>query len=206
MAIKKALHQWLCVLAVVLLLADVTINTVAAKGKKDDEDSCPSVFVADTFSEVSYDNNDGSGAVWKTNWVENDPYGGGPDSGSISIFYDALYLSDESGSHPYIYRDVDLTGAVTALAKINYKMLGELNWIGGERRLVCAITQRLALGGSSEWRSFETWDDVRERVGVRKNTEETKEHRQTRTWVKEGRVERRLLKETKRDTGFNKLR
>ena len=73
--------------------------------------SCQDGYVADHFSHVSYDNNDGD-MDWLGPWDEHDPHGGGASGGAVRIAYDRLKMDDypNSGASPSAARAVDLSG------------------------------------------------------------------------------------------------
>jgi hypothetical protein len=69
--------------------------------------------VRDTFSSVSYSNNNGS-ASWSGPWVETDVQGDGASGGNIRVSSSCLYLhSDQVGDG--IYREANLAGASSAM-------------------------------------------------------------------------------------------
>ncbi|MCA9060270.1 MAG: hypothetical protein KDA85_17295, partial [Planctomycetaceae bacterium] len=75
--------------------------------------------VLDQFGTASYSNNDGS-VNWTTSWVETDPSGGGASSGASMITGGELrFEAAGAGSHS-MYREVDLSVAVTATLSFSY--------------------------------------------------------------------------------------
>jgi VCBS repeat-containing protein len=72
----------------------------------------------DTFSAVSYSNNDGT-ANWSGNWVENDPGGLGASGGSFSVNGGRLDLQ-ANGNGRYIRRPADLAGASSTTLSFDY--------------------------------------------------------------------------------------
>lgn len=81
---------------------------------------CVRVHVRDGFTEDSYNNNQGDGAVWLDSWKEYDPHG------AIRIYNNDLYLADWGADHPYIYREVDLSHASRVILRFMYHILGDI--------------------------------------------------------------------------------
>jgi hypothetical protein len=79
-------------------------------------------YAADTFSEVSYDNNDGQGAHWRSSWQENDAEAGAAAGGLVRIECGSLVLSQEGSK---IHRDVDLRHARRAILRFDAHFRGE---------------------------------------------------------------------------------
>lgn len=71
--------------------------------------------VLDTFSTVSYSNNDGS-VSWSSNWIDSD---GDPSAGAVLVSGGRLQLQTLLGGGD-IHRSVDLTGADTATLSFSY--------------------------------------------------------------------------------------
>ena len=96
-----------------------------------DDTECEEGFVKDSFSHVSYNNNDGD-MDWKGPWHEVDvwhPEGGnGPSHEPIYIDGGRLKLTDrgETGGIPYIERCVDLSGVDEAELKFKWHRVEEL--------------------------------------------------------------------------------
>ncbi|MEO1575409.1 MAG: SdrD B-like domain-containing protein, partial [Pseudomonadota bacterium] len=91
-------------------------------------DECTPGTVADHFSHVSYNNNDGT-MDWSGAWHENDPRGGGAHSGSVRIENGMLVLDDypNSGTTPGAKREVNLTGYNAAMLMFDWTISHEAN-------------------------------------------------------------------------------
>ncbi|MFK7886530.1 MAG: SdrD B-like domain-containing protein [Gammaproteobacteria bacterium] len=91
-------------------------------------EACTPGDVADHFSHVSYGNNDGS-MNWSGDWDEHDPSGGGAHGGVVRIENDMLVMSDypNSGTHPEIRREVNLTGHNAAMLSFDWSISLEAN-------------------------------------------------------------------------------
>ena len=91
-------------------------------------DECTPGTVADHFSHVSYNNNDGT-MDWSGPWHENDPQGGGAHNGSVRVENGMLVLADypNSGSTPWATREVDLTGHNSAMLMFDWSISLEAN-------------------------------------------------------------------------------
>ena len=83
----------------------VTVNDVADSGQ-----------FLDRFDAASYSNSDGS-ETWTASWVEIDD--GNPTSGGIKVSQGELKINGNSGGDN-IYREVDLSNAVTATLDLTY--------------------------------------------------------------------------------------
>ena len=79
------------------------------------------ISVRDEFNAKSYGNDDGVDS-WSGNWVEDDPQGGGPDSGQVRINSNALRLDDypNTGGQPSASRTVDLSGTTSAIFSFGF--------------------------------------------------------------------------------------
>lgn len=75
--------------------------------------------VADTFSSVSYNNNNGS-VSWNGSWVESDGGGGGAGGGAVLISSSRLNITDIVSGVPEIRRSVNLSAAVSATLIYDY--------------------------------------------------------------------------------------
>ena len=79
--------------------------------------------VLDTFTTVSYGNNDGS-AFWAGGWIETDSSGGGATNGRIRVEAGELEMKTKTTSES-IYREVDLSTAVWA--ELSYEVDSSLS-------------------------------------------------------------------------------
>lgn len=82
--------------------------------------------VRDNFGTAAYTNNNGNSS-WAGAWVENDGGGGGATGGAIQITGGELRLTDSVAGTPDIYRQVDLTGSMTASLTFDYRTSGNLD-------------------------------------------------------------------------------
>ena len=88
--------------------------------------------VRDEFNAVSFSNNDGT-QVWVSDWVEDDPAGGGagPTAGQVQIVDGALRLDDcwDTGGEPSAARKVDLSGGcTTATFSFDFRTSWGVDW------------------------------------------------------------------------------
>ncbi|EMI15641.1 Laminin G, subdomain protein 2 domain protein [Rhodopirellula maiorica SM1] len=74
--------------------------------------------VLDSFSSVSYGNNNGSQS-WSANWVESDSSGGAASSGRFRVSGGELSIQ-AANANDYIYREVDLSDAANATLSFSY--------------------------------------------------------------------------------------
>ena len=95
----------------------------------------------DTFSAVSYSNNNGS-LSWSTDWIENDSGGGGASGGKYFISGGLLNVGESSASK-YIYREANLSSASTATLSFDLVT----NNLGGGG----AIHAQVSSNGGSTW-------------------------------------------------------
>ncbi|WP_445372870.1 putative Ig domain-containing protein [Methylomonas sp. HW2-6] len=95
---------------------------------------------SDQFSTVSYSNNNGT-TQWRSNWVETDSNGGGASGGRILVRSagDLEIRARTVGDN--IYREVDLSGASSALLRFDY-----VNSLGSGDTIVVQVSSN---GGSS---------------------------------------------------------
>ncbi len=77
---------------------------------------------SDTFSSVSYSNNDGT-KNWSTNWIESND-DGSSSSGNIRITGNELRFEDISKSSEQITREADLNGATSATLSFDWQTSG----------------------------------------------------------------------------------
>ena len=109
--------------------------------------------VSDSFSTVSYSNNDGT-ALWSGSWVDAD---GNPSSGNITIGGGQLVLATFVGTEG-VYREVDLSGASSATLSFNFdNQLGLL--------LGTAYLQISSNGGAS-YTTVATFDSLNTGTGT----------------------------------------
>ncbi len=96
---------------------------------------------ADSFSTVSYSNNDGT-TPWTSNWIESDSNGGGASSGYSSVNAGSLQLQLAAGdAGDNIYREIDLSGATVATLSFDYQ-----NVLSGEDEIRVQVSNN---GGGS---------------------------------------------------------
>ncbi|WP_236621955.1 VCBS domain-containing protein [Novipirellula maiorica] len=115
-------------------------QTSGSNGGVADTSSTSETFL-DTFSSVSYSNNDGS-LSWSTDWIENDAGGGGASGGKYFVSGGLLNVG-ESNSSKYIYREANLSSASTATFSFDLVT----NNLGGGG----AILAQVSSNGGSTW-------------------------------------------------------
>ncbi|EMI15277.1 Cadherin domain protein [Rhodopirellula maiorica SM1] len=115
-------------------------QTSGSNGGVADTSSTSETFL-DTFSSVSYSNNDGS-LSWSTDWIENDAGGGGASGGKYFVSGGLLNVG-ESNSDKYIYREANLSSANTATFSFDLVT----NNLGGGG----AILAQISSNGGSTW-------------------------------------------------------
>ncbi len=74
--------------------------------------------VRDTFSAVSYSNNDGTQA-WTSDWIESDSTAGGAAAGYIQVTGNTLRI-EPLGAGDSLYREADLSSATSAILSYAY--------------------------------------------------------------------------------------
>ena len=88
-----------------------------------EETECTPKRVRDDFDGVSFSNNDGPDN-WSGAWIEVDPEAGGagPSAGQVRIAGGYVRLDDypNTGGHPSVAREVDLSGATTATLRFDF--------------------------------------------------------------------------------------
>ncbi len=99
---------------------DVSVTVTTASGG-----SCSDTF-ADSFASASYSRNDGT-ANWAGNWQEVDDNNNAA-SGHVFITGGEVRLNDfpDSGGQPGLYRELDLSGYVSATLTYDYSTSGTL--------------------------------------------------------------------------------
>mgnify|MGYP003669514198 CR=1 FL=1 len=95
----------------------------------------------DTFSAISYSNNNGS-LSWSTDWIENDSGGGGASGGKYFVSGGLLNVG-ESSATKYVYREANLSAATTATLSFDLTT----NNLGGGG----AIHAQVSSNGGSTW-------------------------------------------------------
>ena len=83
---------------------------------------------ADLFDITAYNNNDGSDS-WAGTWIEDqDPGGGSPTTGNITITGGTLRFDDRpnTGDEPNLSREVDLSGFTSATLTFDYRTSNNL--------------------------------------------------------------------------------
>ena len=104
--------------------------------------------VRDEFATASYNNNDGSSS-WDGNWIEADLNGGGATGGNIQIIGQQLRV-DANNAGDNIYREVDLSAAVTASLSFDFdNQLGS----GG------VVHLQVSSNGGGSWSNLRTYNN-----------------------------------------------
>jgi hypothetical protein len=103
---------------------DVTVQVSDGNGGSDTQTIAVMVtknpIIYDQFHSVTYNGNDGT-QPWSTSWVETEGGGAGPSAGQIRVTGGALYIDASLGTAGNtIYREVNLTGAVSATLSYAY--------------------------------------------------------------------------------------
>lgn len=86
--------------------------------------TCEGLSVGDTFWHPSFNNNEGKGANWRAAWYPGQYYPGSDRAGVVQVRNHGMYLSDPEGALPFVYRQVNLKGAVSAKARIKFHTVG----------------------------------------------------------------------------------
>ncbi len=117
---------------------------------------CQSVTVRDNFDVSSFGNNDGSDD-WSGDWIENDPQpgGAGPLSGQVKIKNGFLRLDDapDTGGHPSLAREVDLSGAGSATLNFDFDTSSGVDKSD-------AVTVEISADGGASWTTLEVITDI----------------------------------------------
>ena len=151
----------------------VEINTDCGPG------GCQETTVGDDFSVESFSNNDGPQS-WSGDWIENDPESGGagPWSGQVRVLGGYLKLDDypNTGGHPSAAREVDLSGASSAILDFDFRTTSgvdsddavavEVSADGGASWTVLENITGIS-GSSTGWRTFDISGFVSSETQVR---------------------------------------
>ncbi len=97
-------------------------NVEQTSGTADPVTDCSGYFL-DRFDHASYKGDDGS-LEWSTDWIEDDPYGGGPWDGQVEIKNYELNIEDrpDTGMKPGARRTADLSGYDTATLSFDWRV------------------------------------------------------------------------------------
>lgn len=78
-------------------------------------------IVRDEFSTGTFSENAGN-TPWRTNWIEDDIVGSGPETGNVIVASGSLNITDspDTGTQPGAAREIDLSSAIAAVLTFSY--------------------------------------------------------------------------------------
>src|SRR5581483_2237917 len=111
--------------------------------------------VLDTFSSVSYTNNNGN-HNWSGGWIESDSGGAGPNSGAVAIVGGQLRVQDSVPGTPSIEREANLsaTGLNLQVAYLTFNFSGTA-LVSGD-----ALNVQVSNNGGASYTTLETLTDT----------------------------------------------
>ena len=121
-----------------------------------DCDTCSGTEALDDFESSSFTNNDGA-SDWADGWIENDPQSGGsgPSTGQVQIHDGFLTLDDypNTGGHPSVAREVDLSGAESATLEFDFYTSYGVDYSD-------AVTVEISSDGGATWTTLEVITNI----------------------------------------------
>ena len=118
--------------------------------------TCSGVEVLDEFENSTFTNNDGA-SDWADGWIENDPQSGGagPWAGQVQVHDGFLTLDDypNTGGHPSVAREVDLSGATSATLEFDFYTSYGVDYDD-------AVTVEISSDGGATWTTLEVITNI----------------------------------------------